>query len=92
MKDLNNKGCSLLCHAIVIQAVQDYRKVLRGEPIYSYVAVSKTKKEIEKFFESEWFKSLTKLDSTYLVRKLKEEYINESESYPKYKSPYRTDI
>ena len=92
MKELNTKGCCLLCQAIVLQAVQDYRKVLRGEPVRPNVAVVKTKKEVEKFFESEWFKLLTKLDGAYLMRKLKEEYVNESESYPKYKSPYRNDF
>ena len=92
MKDLNDKGCSLLCNAIVFQAVQDYRRALRGEPIHPRVPVSKTKKEVEKFFESEWFTALTKINGTYLMRKLKEEYINESESYPKYKSAYRHDF
>ena len=85
MKDLNNKGCSLLCNAIVLQAVQDYRKVLRGHRIKRHVSVSETKKELKKFFESEWFGALTKINGTYLMQKLEEEYINESNAYPKYK-------
>ena len=92
MATLNDKGITALCEAIVLQAVQDYRKALRGKQIRPHIPVYKTIKDCEIFFKSDWCKMLTRVNGEYLMRKLQEEYRNESNSYPKYKSPNRNNL
>ena len=53
----------LLANAIILQAVNDYRA--RSD--------KRTIGEIERFFRSEWFAILTKLDGEALLGKLREE-------------------
>lgn len=52
-----------LAEAIILQAVRDYRKNDDEE----------TKKSIERFFRSEWFYILTKLDGEMLIKRLRRE-------------------
>ena len=62
-----------LANAIVAQACDDYRKALRGKRIdgrSSRYALS----ELRKFFHSEYFRLLTKVDSKYLIERLEAEY------------------
>jgi hypothetical protein len=64
-----------LANAIILQAVDDYRNLLRDkQPNIKYLEVSIT--EIEKFFRSEWFKILTDVDGEYIIKKLRKEYEN----------------
>ena len=58
-----------LANAVILQAVNDYRKA----------KTSAERKEIEKFFRSEWFTYLTPLDGETLIRKLREE-LNDSKT------------
>ena len=69
----------LLSNEIVRQAVVDYRGALRGDSLYGLTKVpsEKTIEECEKFFRSEWFCLLTKVDGEALMQKLKEEYRDE---------------
>ena len=53
----------LLANAIILQAVNDYRA--RSD--------KRSFGEIERFFRSEWFAMLTKLDGEALLEKLREE-------------------
>lgn len=72
MNDLYEK----LANAIVLQAVKDYRKALKilkkhpknGTALY-------TKREVERFFHSDWYASLTSIDPAMLIEKLSEEAI-----------------
>lgn len=67
MNDLYEK----LANAIVLQAVKDYRKTLKilkkhpknGTALY-------TKREVERFFRSDWYASLTAVDPAMLIEKL----------------------
>ena len=52
-----------LANAIIMQAVKEYRRT-RHEG---------TRLELENFFRSEWFTTLTSVDGEVLLRKLKEE-------------------
>lgn len=81
-----------LANAIILQAVSDYRKSLRGEKADIYIPVEDMKKDCEKFFQSEWFSTLSKIDGRQLMRKLQEEYASEGNSYPKYKTPNRNSL
>ena len=63
-----------LANAIVIQAAKDYRKALktlkrypRYEPAKAVVA------EVEEFFRSEWYRTLTSVDADMLMRKIRRE-------------------
>lgn len=63
-----------LANAIIIQAVSDYRKVLRmlNKHPYNKQALSECC-EIEEFFRSGWFGILTKLNPEVLINQLKAE-------------------
>lgn len=92
MITLTKIRCNRLANAIILQAVTDYRKSLRGIKADPHVSVADMKKDCERFFASDWFSTLTKLNGTALMKKLQEEYENECNSHPKYKSPTRHDL
>jgi len=52
-----------LANAIVLQAVKDYRRN----------ASQNNRTSIEKFFRSEWFRVLTKIDGEGLIQRLRKE-------------------
>ena len=63
-----------LANAIIIQAVKDYRNALktlkrypRYEPAKAVVA------EVEEFFRSEWYRTLTSVDADMLITKIRRE-------------------
>lgn len=63
-----------LANAIIIQAVKDYRNALktlkhypRYEPAKAVVA------EVEEFFRSEWYRTLTSVDADMLMTKIRRE-------------------
>ena len=63
-----------LANAIVIQAVKDYRNALktlkrypRYEPAKAVVA------EVEEFFRSDWYRTLTSVDADMLMTKIRRE-------------------
>ena len=63
-----------LANAIVIQAAKDYRKALktlkrypRYEPAKAVVA------EVEEFFHSAWYRTLTSVDADLLITKIRRE-------------------
>ena len=59
-------GYELLAKAIILQAVKDYRKALK------YDARGR-KREIERFFRSEYFSTLTNNSGEMLIQKLRDE-------------------
>ena len=61
-----------LAKSIVIQAVEDYRQTLHGKPLFRGGNYHRHKKEIERFFQSEWFSMLCDWDGItlmHLIRK-----------------------
>ena len=63
-----------LANAIIIQAAKDYRNALktlkrypRYEPAKAVVA------EVEEFFRSEWYRTLTSVDADMLMTKIRRE-------------------
>ena len=63
-----------LANAIIIQAVKDYRNALktlkrypRYEPAKAVVA------EVEEFFRSDWYRTLTSVDADMLMTKIRRE-------------------
>lgn len=72
MSDITNY--ENLANAIILQAVKDYRvalKCLMANPRNRDALAERD--EIERFFRSQWFKVLTKVDGEMLIRSLKKE-------------------
>jgi thiaminase len=63
-----------LANAIVAQAAEDYRKALKGISYDHRKSPEKIIKEILRFFRSEWFRTLTKVDADYLIEQLNKEH------------------
>ena len=59
-------GYEKLAEAIILQAVKDYRKALKHDE-------RGRKREIERFFKSEYFTVLTNISGEMLIRKLRAE-------------------
>ena len=67
-------GYQLLANAIIEQAAKDYRKALCAIQINeNNRSAQASKNHLEKFFLSEWFRTLTDVNGTVLISKLKEE-------------------
>lgn len=73
-KNLAENPYERLANAIVLQAVADYRTALRK------VRKNPKKREaldsalqIEKFFRSQWYQTLTSVDEEYLIVQLRKE-------------------
>ena len=61
-----------LAQAVVMQAVEDYRRarrILRRRP--DHTRACKAAREVEGFFRSAWFMTLTGLDGREILDKLK---------------------
>ena len=76
MQDPIDRAHQELANAIVKQAVDDYRKALRGKG-YNGRKPERIKEEIEKFFRSHYFEILTKVKGEYLIERLKKEHEEE---------------
>ena len=79
-KNLAEDPYERLANAIILQAVADYRVVLKKIKAHlkNREAISEAL-EIEKFFRSGWYGILTDVDGEYLIRRLQDE-IRQSES------------
>lgn len=63
-----------LANAIILQAVKDYRQALRllsknPQNRSAMVAIN----EMERFFRSDWYKTLTSVDGEMLIQNLRKE-------------------
>lgn len=56
-----------LANAIIIRAVDDYEKALASKDDYKI-------KSIEKFFKSDWYSILSKVDGNYILSKIKSKF------------------
>ena len=65
-----------LANAIILQAVKDYRNALKRLKKHPRNETALyTKREVERFFRSDWYTSLTTVDPEMLILKLNEEVI-----------------
>lgn len=63
-----------LANAIILQAVKDYRRTLKRLSRRPHDSNSKEDKmDLEEFFRSGWFSTLTSLDPEVLIEKLTSE-------------------
>lgn len=63
-----------LANAIIGSAVNDYRKALNGYSYDKRKTPDSLVRELEKFFRSDYFGVLTKLDGEYLISRLRAEH------------------
>ena len=71
--EMNQRGLEDLSNAIILQAVMDYRIALAGGSVNGQDSKSVIE-ECERFFQSEWFNSLTKIDCNYLMNNIRKEF------------------
>lgn len=78
-KKLAEDPYECLANAIVLQAVDDYRRALKAvkKNPSNRTAIDEAL-SIERFFRSGWYSTLTSVDGEYLIRRLQEE-IRQSE-------------
>ena len=63
-----------LADEIIIRAVKDYRKALRTLKYHPENDTAlRSKREVEKFFNSQWFGVLTEIDPEMLISRLRKE-------------------
>lgn len=63
-----------LANAIILQAVKDYRMVLKSLKANSRNRTAQADKaEIERFFRSQWYSALTDVNGEMLIRSLQKE-------------------
>lgn len=63
-----------LANAIIVKAARDYRSalwMLKRDPWNENA--ERMKRDVESFFRSKWYQSLTELDGEWMLRKLREE-------------------
>lgn len=71
--ETDQRGLEDLSNAIILQAVKDYRSALAGGSVNGRDSKSVIA-DCERFFQSEWFNSLTKIDSNYLMKNIRKEF------------------
>ena len=71
--EMNQRGMEDLSNAIILQAVKDYRIALAGGSVNGRDSKSVIE-ECERFFQSEWFYSLTNMDCNYLMKNIRKEF------------------
>lgn len=72
------KPVERLANAIILQAVDDYRRLLTSKPTRGFIG---SETEIEQFFTGDFFKVLTKLDGPFLMKRVRtttEAFVKES--------------
>lgn len=67
-----------IANAIVAQAAEDYRKALNGISYCKNKSPDECIEELETFFRSNWYRTLTKVDSEYLMEQIKKEHFEEN--------------
>ena len=69
-----NENWEKFAQAIILQAVEDYRKcrrLVRRKP--GQIEAQKMIREVEAFFRSRWFKQLSEADGNMILEGLKKE-------------------
>lgn len=82
-----------LANAIIIQAVQDYKDTA-NRIIFNKINLNQvnqtaldTLDDLYDFFESDWFKKLTNINSEYILKKIKFQLIKKWKNKKEYKIP-----
>ncbi len=69
-------GYQALANAIVLQAAKDYKYAIRTLKKHPKSRAARTEAlNLEKFFHSGWFGTLTDVDADYLINRLRKEAV-----------------
>ena len=69
-------GYQALSNAIIEQAAKDYRDAIHRLKRYlDSKAAMETALEVERFFHSDWYATLTDIDPDYLINRLRKEAV-----------------
>ena len=69
---MNNDTYVRLANAVILQAAKDYHNALKRLKKHPRNETALyTKREVERFFRSDWYASLTTVNPEILIRKLK---------------------
>lgn len=71
-------GYQLLANAIVTSAARDYKRTLRSLKRGSDYAPLHLR-SLERFFNSAWYRLLTRVDSKYIMERIKQEVDHETD-------------
>lgn len=82
-----------LANGIIIQAIKDYKYALKhykdfDEHSREYFTIL----ECERFFRSDWFKTLSNVDGETVISRIKERCNNERKPHTKHKKPNRNNF
>ena len=70
MKNMNKTGIENLCNGIVEQSAKDYANAFMGKWVEN-ISPQDTLSKLDKFFHSEWYGQLTKVDADWLLKSIK---------------------
>ena len=73
-QDLNLFGCQAMATAVAKMAAVDWRKAAKHELKTGKIGPFNVRRECERFFKSEWFKTLTGVDGDYVLHELRREF------------------
>ena len=82
MSEPTNDAFESLANAVVLQAVEDYRRNAKQKRsldirlailMEEIESVRRKKSEIERFFKSKWYQTLTDVNGELLLKKLEKE-------------------
>lgn len=73
---MTNEGVENLTNAIILQAVKDYRRALKGFSLNGKSSAAVVA-DCERFFRSEWYSQLTNVDGEYLIINIRKEVKND---------------
>ena len=70
--DIEREGIENLTNAIILQAVKDYRKALKGLSLNGKSSTAAIA-DCERFFRSDWYRQLTNVNGEYLIATIRKE-------------------
>lgn len=72
-----------LANAIVLQACKDYKRAYRFHIRTRRLGDRPDEKlgELERFFRSDWYRTLTSIDGEYLMKRIRDDVIMQQKSY-----------
>lgn len=82
----NEQGLENLANAIILQACKDYKAALKSKR--GATREGGSIRSIQRFFHSQWFKTLTKADPDYIMKEIERQVQEEKEKDKKCYSRY----
>ena len=75
MQDVVDRAYHDIANAIIVQAVEDYRNALKGISYEPNVPAEFICQRLERFFRSQWYRTLTNVSGEYLIEQINKEHL-----------------